>query len=108
MNRWHNVARVEDFEIGQPVVAELEDIEVAVFKLTDGYYAIEDLCTHDGETLTGGDVEGEEIECPRHGARFNIRTGKVTAPPACEDLKTCPVRVHEGMVQVAVDAWPPA
>jgi 3-phenylpropionate/trans-cinnamate dioxygenase ferredoxin subunit len=102
MSRWLDAARVEDFETGRPVVLELEDTDVAVFVVDGQYYAVQDICTHDGETLTGGDVEGEEIECPRHGARFNIRTGKVTAPPAYEDLKTFPVRVHEDMVQVLV------
>lgn len=102
MSQWHDAARVEEFEVGQPLILELEDTEIALFSLAGEYYAIEDVCTHDGETLTGGEVEGEEIECPRHGARFNIRTGKVTAPPAYEDLKIFPVRIRDGVVQVLV------
>jgi 3-phenylpropionate/trans-cinnamate dioxygenase ferredoxin component len=64
------------------------------------YYAIKDICTHDGGTLADGEVEGFEIECPRHGARFDLRTGKVTAPPAYEDIPLFAVRIHGDRVQV--------
>lgn len=59
----------------------------------------------DGGILTGGEREGEEIACPSHGARFPIKTGKVLAAPACEDVATFPVRVESGMVQVRDARW---
>jgi 3-phenylpropionate/trans-cinnamate dioxygenase ferredoxin subunit len=55
--------------------------------------------------FASGTVKGEEIVCPRHGARFNIKPGKVTAPPAYEDIATFPVRKHEGRIQVRDDRW---
>ncbi len=104
MTHWIDVAGEHQLETG--VVHELryEDCSIAVIKLADGIHDIEDVCTHDYESLGGGLIEGDEIICPRHGARFCIRTGEVTAPPAYEDLRTFPTRVHEGRVQICVDA----
>jgi 3-phenylpropionate/trans-cinnamate dioxygenase ferredoxin subunit len=78
---------------------------VAVFNVNGDYYAIDDACTHDGGSLSGGEVQGEEVVCPRHGARFNIRTGAVTAPPAYEGVHAFPVRVEDGQVLVRDDRW---
>lgn len=83
----------------------MEGAQVAVFNLDGRYYAVEDVCTHDGGILTGGPVEGDQIVCPRHGARFSIRTGEVLAPPAFEPIATFPVRVSDGEVQVRDDRW---
>lgn len=100
MAEWVDVAEADEIPCGSYKIVDVDDIEIAVFNLDGELYAIEDVCTHDGESLAGGDVEGCEIECPRHGARFNIKTGAVTAPPAYEDVAKYPVRVHEGKIQV--------
>ncbi len=63
-------------------------------------YAIEDVCTHDGEALTGGPIDDGEIICPRHGARFCLRTGEALSPPAYEPVKTFDVKVEAGRVWV--------
>ncbi|MGH8496256.1 MAG: non-heme iron oxygenase ferredoxin subunit [Gammaproteobacteria bacterium] len=97
------MSAAEDIAPGGFEVVDIADIVIAVFNLDGEFYAIEDVCTHDGEELTGGPVIGDEIVCPRHGARFCIRTGAVMAPPAYEDVPTFPVRVIEGRVQVQVD-----
>jgi len=68
------------------------------------YHAIEDLCSHEAEALSWGVVEGEEVICPRHGARFSLVTGAALTPPAYEPVAVFPVRVEEGVVQV--DAEP--
>ncbi len=98
---WIDVAPEEDFVPGGFKTVEADGQLLAVFRLDDGYYAIEDVCTHDGGELTGGEIEGDCIACPRHGARFNIKTGAVLSPPAYEDVRVFPVRVVEGRVQVA-------
>ncbi|MFV1973589.1 MAG: non-heme iron oxygenase ferredoxin subunit [Thiohalobacterales bacterium] len=100
MSDWVDVAATETFDEGIVQLVDVEGTEVAVFNVDGEFFAIEDICTHDGGTLAEGDVEGYEIECPRHGARFDLRTGKVTAPPAYEDVNTFAVRIHHGMVQV--------
>jgi 3-phenylpropionate/trans-cinnamate dioxygenase ferredoxin subunit len=104
MAEWVDVAKAEEFPPGTSVTVDLEDRVVAVFNVEGEFYAIEDLCTHDGGDLASGELEGDEIVCPRHGARFSVRTGEVLAPPAYEDVRVFPVRVHEGMVQVRDDA----
>ena len=105
MTDWVDVAPQDEFAPGDWRPVDLDGTPVAVFNLDGAYFAIEDLCTHDGGILTGGAREGEEIVCPRHGARFSIKTGKVLAPPAYEDVTTFPVRVEAGMVQVRDARW---
>jgi 3-phenylpropionate/trans-cinnamate dioxygenase ferredoxin subunit len=102
---WIVVAREGEIQPGGFKIAEVDGTMVAVFNLGGEYHVIDDVCTHDGESLSGGDVEGEEIVCPRHGARFNVRTGAVTAPPAIEPVHVFPVRVHDGAIEVCDDRW---
>jgi 3-phenylpropionate/trans-cinnamate dioxygenase ferredoxin subunit len=97
---WLDVAAVEDLPPGAYEIVETDDLILAVFNLDGEFFAIEDICTHDGEELTGGPVDGDQIICPRHGARFCLRTGKALTPPAYEDLPTFPVRVRDGRVEV--------
>jgi 3-phenylpropionate/trans-cinnamate dioxygenase ferredoxin subunit len=105
MSEWVTVARVAEFGSGERRVVELDDTQVVVFKLGGQYYAIEDVCTHDGGRLTGGTVEGDQIVCPRHGARFCIRTGAALSAPAYEPTSTFPVRMQDGVIQVRDDRW---
>jgi len=105
MAEWVEVARDGEIPLGGSKVAEVNGGMVVVFNLDGEYYAIDDVCTHDGESLAGGDVEGDEIVCPRHGARFNIRSGEVMAPPAVESIHVFPVRVQNGAVEVCDDRW---
>jgi 3-phenylpropionate/trans-cinnamate dioxygenase ferredoxin subunit len=105
MADWIDVAPVAEFPQGSFRSVEIDDALIAVFHLADGFYAVEDVCTHDDGILTGGEVEGDEIVCPRHGARFSIKTGQVLEPPAYEPVDTLPVRVADGVVQVMDDRW---
>lgn len=105
MSDWTDVARADELAPGDYRVVDIDDALIAVFNIDGEYYAIEDVCTHDYETLTGGCIEGEEIVCPRHGARFNIKTGEALTPPAYEPVATLPVRIEAGVVQVRDDRW---
>ena len=100
MSQWTNVAAASEIGPGEHRVVDIDDVAIAVFNLDGAYFAIEDVCTHDFGTLTGGCVEGGEIMCPRHGARFDIRTGEALTPPAYEPVATFPVRIHNGVVQI--------
>jgi 3-phenylpropionate/trans-cinnamate dioxygenase ferredoxin subunit len=84
-------------------VIDMDGVAVAVFNLGGEYFAIQDICPHDGGELANGELEGEVIICPRHGARFSIRTGAVLGPPAYEDVRIYSVRVFEGKVQVEME-----
>jgi 3-phenylpropionate/trans-cinnamate dioxygenase ferredoxin subunit len=105
MNDWTHVARIEDFPIGEHRVVYANGVRIAVFRLESGFHAIEDVCSHDGGELASGTLAGHEITCPRHGARFDITTGAVTAPPAYEAVAVLPVRITAGQVEVRDDRW---
>ncbi|MEW6038843.1 MAG: non-heme iron oxygenase ferredoxin subunit [Pseudomonadota bacterium] len=105
MNDWIDVAPADCVPEGGHVVSDLDGIPVAVFNLDGEFYAIEDACTHDGAEIASGLLEGGEIVCPRHGARFCLKTGKVLSPPAYEDLTCFPVRVEDGMIQIRDARW---
>lgn len=102
-DKWLDVAAASDIPPGAHEILETDDEIIAVFNIEGEFFAIEDVCTHDGEELTGGPVEGDEIICPRHGARFCIRTGRALTPPAYEDVPTYPVRVRDGRIEVRVE-----
>ena len=99
------MARVDDFKAGARKIIDIDGTQIVVFNLDGKYYAIEDVCTHDGGQLTGGEVEGDQIICPRHGARFCIRTGAALTAPAYEPTSTFPLRIANGEVQVRDDRW---
>jgi 3-phenylpropionate/trans-cinnamate dioxygenase ferredoxin subunit len=105
MPDWVDVAPASEFPPGTWRSVDLEGSPVAAFNLEGEYYAIEDVCTHDGGILTGGTLERDEIVCPRHGARFSVKTGQALTPPAYQDVATFPVRVREGVVQVRDPRW---
>ena len=105
MSDWVTVARTDELAPGAFRVVDVDGTSIVVFNLDGEYHAIEDICTHDGGQLTGGQVEGDEIVCPRHGARFSIRTGEALSAPAYEPTATFPVRTENGFVQVRDDRW---
>jgi 3-phenylpropionate/trans-cinnamate dioxygenase ferredoxin subunit len=102
---WITAAKEGELAPGHWRVVEADGARIVVFNLAGDYYAIEDVCTHDGGQLTGGMVQGEEIVCPRHGARFSIKTGAALCAPAYEATAKFPVRVENGEIQVRDDRW---
>lgn len=105
MSDWIDVAAVKEFPPGEMRSVDADGTRIAVVNLDAEYYAIEDVCTHDGGQLTGGPLCGDAIVCPRHGARFSIKTGEVLAPPAYEPVAIFPLRIQSGRVQVRDDRW---
>ena len=94
------VARVDEIPDGGRKSLIVDDVPVLLLRVGDEFYAIEDVCTHDGQPLTDGPLVGCEITCPRHGARFDIRTVKPLCMPAIEPVATYEVEVREGNVCV--------
>jgi 3-phenylpropionate/trans-cinnamate dioxygenase ferredoxin component len=76
---------------------------IALCKFDGSVYAIDDVCTHDRGPLDQGELIGGEIECPRHGARFDVTTGRATRLPAIQPVRTYPVRVEDGAIVVEVE-----
>ena len=105
MSEWVTAARTAELPPGGWRTVDVDGTQVVVFNLDGEYFAIEDVCTHDGGQLTGGTIEGAEIVCPRHGARFSIRTGEALTAPAYEPTAKFPVRIENGEVQVRDDRW---
>lgn len=105
MSDWVNVAEEKDFPPGTFRCVDIDDVLVAVFNLDGEFHAIENVCSHEYAELTDGEIEDNEIVCPLHGARFDIRTGEALTPPAYEPVAKLPVRVDGGVVQVRDDRW---
>jgi 3-phenylpropionate/trans-cinnamate dioxygenase ferredoxin subunit len=97
------VAKRSDVPPGRVQVVEVEGVDVALCNVDAEIYAIANVCTHDEGPLGAGYLFGDEIECPRHGARFNVRTGEVKALPAIMPLPTFDVRVEGEDIWVDVD-----
>jgi 3-phenylpropionate/trans-cinnamate dioxygenase ferredoxin component len=97
---WLPIAPAATIPPGEFAQSEIDGVLVAVFNVSGAFYAIDDVCTHDGGGLTGGAVEDDVVICPRHGARFCLRTGAALSPPAYEPVRTYETRVHDGIVEV--------
>jgi 3-phenylpropionate/trans-cinnamate dioxygenase ferredoxin subunit len=100
MTTWVPVVRVETLPAGDFAQADVDGVIVAIFNVDGEFYAVEDQCTHDGGGLSGGPVENCEVVCPRHGARFSLKTGAALTPPAYEPIRTYATRVIDGMIEV--------
>jgi len=105
MSDWVDVCRENALTDGEHIVVDVDNTDVAVFNLGGQFYAIEDVCTHDGTEIASGIREGDEIICPRHGARFCIKTGAVKSAPAYENICSFPVRRQDGKIQVRDTRW---
>ena len=105
MSDWIRVCAQSELLPGEFKIAWDGDVPIAVFNIDGELYAIEDVCTHDGGDLAGGELHGYEIECPRHGARFDLRTGAALRPPAYEPTTTFPVKVENGAVHTRDNRW---
>lgn len=105
MSDWVDVIAQTALSEGEHIVVDVDGTEIAVFKVDGQCYAIEDVCSHDGAEIASGDLENGEIVCPRHGARFCVKTGKVLCAPAYEDIASFPVQVINGLVQVRDHRW---
>ena len=100
MSNFISVANVSDFNDQPSKCVEVAGKKIALFKLDDEFFAIDDTCTHKGGSLNEGNIEGDEVECPWHGARFNIKSGKVTLDPADDDVSSYDVRLSGDAIVV--------
>ncbi len=103
MARYVTVAKTSEIGPGDREVFDLEEHYIAVFNVDGTYYAIEDVCTHDDGPLADGELYGFAIECPRHGARFDIRTGAVLSMPAVIPVPRYEVRVEGAEIQIGFE-----
>ena len=81
---------------------EIDEEPIVVFNIAGQYYAVGDVCSHDDGPVGDGELEGFEVICPRHGARFDVRSGKVLSLPAIVDIPAYPVRVMDGQLEIGL------
>ena len=96
MTQFIKVTTTDELEDQQAKLVEVEGQKIALFRVGEAFYALSDTCTHRGGPLSEGTVEGAEVTCPWHGARFDIKTGAVLGPPAGREVRSYPVRVTGG------------
>lgn len=100
MSNWIRVAAREDVKSGGILGVEIGGRRIALYNLDGRFHATDNVCTHAFALMSDGYLEGDVIECPLHGGRFNIRTGKGLGPPIVCDLKIYPVRLHGDDIEV--------
>jgi nitrite reductase/ring-hydroxylating ferredoxin subunit len=96
------VATVQDIPPGQAKKVRVGDKEVALFNIDGSFRAIDDHCPHRGGPLSEGELNGQEVTCPWHGARFNVNTGAHLCPPANRSVTAYPVQVVGNEVQIDI------
>jgi 3-phenylpropionate/trans-cinnamate dioxygenase ferredoxin subunit len=99
---FYAVADVSEVPNGQRIFLSIGDENIVVFNIAEKYFAIGDVCTHDGGPLGEGELDGTTVICPRHGARFDVRTGKALTLPAFIDAPSYPVRVNGNDIEVGI------
>jgi len=100
---WVKAAERSALGDGEVIGVIVAGREIALYEMEGEIYATDDICTHAYAKLSDGWMEKGEIECPLHAGRFDIKTGKATAPPCVDDLQTYPVRVDGDEIQVKLD-----
>jgi 3-phenylpropionate/trans-cinnamate dioxygenase ferredoxin subunit len=103
MPEFVKVAVTSELPPGGKKLLDMDGRAVALFNAGGTFYAIDDVCTHDGGPLAEGELEGCEIECPRHGARFDVRTGAALCMPAVEPVATHEVKIEGDTILVRVN-----
>lgn len=98
--RWVEAGSAAELAAHGHAIVHLNDRYLALYHVAGEYYAIDDECSHDGGSLDGAEVDGLEVVCPRHGARFCLKTGAALSPPAYTAVGTYAVRVEDGRLLV--------
>jgi 3-phenylpropionate/trans-cinnamate dioxygenase ferredoxin component len=96
------VAREEEIPVNERIFLEMNGQPVVILNLAGKLYAVGDVCTHDNGPLGDGELDGFELICPRHGARFDVRSGKATRSPAFRDIPSYSVKIENGKIFLGI------
>jgi 3-phenylpropionate/trans-cinnamate dioxygenase ferredoxin subunit len=96
------IAPASELPSGERMFVEIEGKMIVIFNIAGQFFSIADVCSHDDGPVGEGALEGYTITCPRHGAQFDVRTGKVMQMPAVVDIPAYPVRIVDGMIQLGI------
>ena len=94
---------MEETDLHEQDRVEINDQAYAFFRLDDGVYALDDVCSHEYSRLSEGEIWDDEVYCPKHGSRFCIRTGEVRSFPAFKPVNSYPVKVENGEVFIHIE-----
>jgi len=96
--RFIEVAELAEIPVNERIFLEIDEMQIVLINLAGELFAVGDVCTHDDGPAGDGELDGYELICPRHGARFDIRSGKATRAPAFTDIPYYPVKIEAGKV----------
>ncbi len=97
---WWPTVSADSIAPGDAAAVRVHGRALAIFRVGDSYYATDNLCTHAAAPLADGYLDGEVVECPLHQGLFNVRTGKALCTPPLRSLRTYPVRVQDGLLEI--------
>ncbi len=103
MSEWVYVAAINEIAENGWKIISIDNTDIVIVRSHHQFFALENICTHDGSPLAGEPLENDTIVCPRHGARFCIKTGKVLEGPAYEDTKSYPIKVENEKIYIFVE-----
>lgn len=106
MADWVKVAAIEELTEGKGHLFEVSGVPVAVFRIGDEVYAIGDTCSHAEASLSEGELWDYDVECPRHGSEFDVRSGEPRSLPATRPVPAYPVKVENGILYLLVEEEP--
>ncbi len=99
---FYRVASVGEIPSGERIFFDLDAQPVVLFNIAGQLYAIGDVCSHDDGPVGDGDLDGYVVKCPRHGATFDVRSGKALSLPAVIDIPAYPIRVVDGQIEIGI------
>ncbi len=99
---FYPVVSLDELPSGERIFLEIDNMSIVIFNIAGDVYALEDRCTHDNGRLGEGEIEGFEIICPRHGARFDVRDGRALTLPAVEPTRYFPTRIIDNQIEIGI------
>jgi 3-phenylpropionate/trans-cinnamate dioxygenase ferredoxin subunit len=96
------VSKVDDVGDGDRLFIEIDDLQLVLFNIAGEYFAIGDVCSHDDGPLGDGEIDTYDVICPRHGARFDVRSGQVSSLPAVINIPAYPVRLSGDNIEIGI------
>jgi len=96
------IGPAEELPPGERLFVDVEGRSIVIFNIAGTFFSIADVCSHDDGPVGEGDLRDYTISCPRHGAEFDVRTGRVLQMPAVIDIPAYPIRVVDGMIQLGL------
>ena len=103
MGEFRQVAKTSDIPLGEMRDFEVDHYRIVIAHTEDGYFAVADECTHDSAPISDGEIDGHDVVCARHGARFDLQTGTVKAPPALVPIDTYELQIDGENILVDVN-----